>query len=119
MPARRFVLLASPLLGPMTWQAVAAELARRGRTATAPAWPPLSRIVEGFYEALATGLAEALGTSSERLLLVAHSGAGALMPGVVDRLAGRVAGVILVDAILPHRGRSWFDTAPSEMRERL
>jgi pimeloyl-ACP methyl ester carboxylesterase len=119
MPAPRFVLLASPLLGPMAWQAVAAELARRGRAATAPAWPPLSSIADGFYEALAIGLAERLGPPGEQLLLVAHSGAGALAPAVADRLAGRVSGVILVDAILPHPGRSWFDTAPPEMRDRL
>jgi hypothetical protein len=30
-----------------------------------------------------------------------------------------VAGVIFADAILPHPGRSWFDTAPTALREQL
>jgi hypothetical protein len=34
-------------------------------------------------------------------------------------LRTRVAGVVLIDAILPHPGRSWFDTAPREMRDQL
>jgi hypothetical protein len=113
-----FALLHSPLLGPMTWQAVAGDLARRGHAAVAPAWPPLSGIAGGFYGALADGAA-ALAPSADKLLLVAHSGAGALVPSLADRLGGRVAGVIFADAILPHPGRSWFDTAPAEMRERL
>jgi hypothetical protein len=114
-----FVLLHSPLLGPVTWQAVAGDLARRGHAAAAPAWPPLSGIAEGFYGALADGAAAAVAPSTDKLVLVAHSGAGALVPALVDRLGGRVAGVIFADSILPHPGRSWFDTAPAEMRERL
>ncbi|HEY2750413.1 hypothetical protein [Phenylobacterium sp.] len=119
MRAPLFVLLASPLLGPMAWQAVAAELARRGHAASAPAWPRLSTIAQGFYGALADGLIGASGAFPENLLLVAHSGAGALAPVLADQLGGRVAGVIFVDAILPHPGRSWFDTAPEEMRGKL
>ena len=30
-----------------------------------------------------------------------------------------MAGAIYADAILPHPGHSWFDTAPADMRERL
>jgi len=119
MVAPRFVLLHSPLLGPMTWQAVAGELSRRGHRADAPAWPRLSEIIEGFYGALANGLTTAIEASADRLVLVAHSGAGALLPALAERLGERVAGVIFVDAILPHPGRSWFDTAPPEMREQL
>lgn len=119
MTPLRFVLLHSPLLGPMMWQAVARELTRRGHAADAPAWPPLSGIVETFYPALADGLTAGLKPAAERLVLVAHSGAGALLPALAERLGERVAGVIFADAILPHPGRSWFDTAPAEMRERL
>jgi hypothetical protein len=118
MASPGFLLLHSPLLGPMTWRAVAGDLARRGHAADAPAWPPLSSVAEGFYGALADGVA-AIAPSADSLLLVAHSGAGALVPALADRLGERVAGVIFADAILPHPGRSWFDTAPAEMRERL
>jgi hypothetical protein len=53
------------------------------------------------------------------VVLVAHSGAGALIPAVTARLSTPVAGVVFLDAILPHPGRSWFDTAPAEMRDQL
>ena len=115
----RFALLHSPLLGPMAWQGVARELTRRGHAADAPAWPPLSGIVGAFYPALVDGMVAALEPAAERLVLVAHSGAGALLPALAERLGDRVAGVIFADAILPHPGRSWFDTAPAELREQL
>lgn len=119
MTSDRFVLLHSPLLGPMAWEPVAAELARRGREVAVPAWPPLSSIAEGFYGGLIEGLAARLPADGAPLLLVAHSGAGALVPALAARMTAPVAGVIFVDAILPHPGHSWFDTAPADMRERL
>ena len=119
MPTPGFLLLHSPLLGPFAWQGVAVELRRRGHAADAPAWPALSGIVEGYYEGLTAGLAQTLASCADGLILAAHSGAGALVPALAARLGGRVAGVIYVDAILPHPGRSWFETAPAEMRERL
>ncbi|THD63045.1 MAG: alpha/beta hydrolase [Phenylobacterium sp.] len=102
----------------MAWRRVAAELERRGHAAPTPRWPRLSDIVEGFYGALADGVAAELAGEAPALL-VAHSGAGALIPALAARLSSPPAGVILVDAILPHPGRSWFDTAPAEMRQRL
>ena len=115
----RFVLLHSPLLGPLSWRATAAELARRGRAAGTPAWPKLSGIEAGYYDALVEGMAAQLGEAGAGLMLVAHSGAGALVPALSARLGDRVAGAIFADAILPHPGRSWFDTAPAELRQQL
>jgi len=119
MAQPRFVLLHSPLLGPLAWQGVAAELRRRGHAANAPAWPPLSSVLGGYYEDLTAGLADGLAASEDALVLAAHSGAGALTPALAARLGKRVAGVIYVDAILPHPGRSWFETAPTDLREQL
>jgi hypothetical protein len=118
-PRPRLVLLHSPLIGPMAWRGVAAELTRRGLAAEAPAWPKLSAIEEGYYAALADSLGASLADREEPLLLAAHSGAGALIPALAARLPRPPAGVILVDAILPHPGRSWFDTAPPDLRDQL
>ena len=49
-------------------------------------------------------------------VLVAHSAAGALAPAIVAAAEGRVTGVAFVDALLPHPGRSWLDTAPQTLR---
>ena len=119
MAALRIVLLHSPLLGPLAWRQVASELAGRGHAVETPVWLHLSGLADGFYPALVDSLAAALPGGSEPVLLVAHSGAGALIPALAQRLAAPVAGVIFVDAILPHPGRSWFETAPSEMRQKL
>lgn len=118
MTATRFVLLHSPLLGPLTWRAVAAALQANGTKAEAPAWTPLSRVEGGYYETLADDMAAQIAAGEGTPLLVAHSGAGALAPVLAARLP-QVAGVVFVDAILPHPGRSWFDTAPQGLRETL
>ena len=115
----RFVLLHSPLLGPISWLGVAEELRRRGQSAEAPPWLRLSDIGGAYYPALAGAMAAGLAQRPEPVILVAHSGAGALIPELARMAPGKVVGVIFADAILPHPGRSWFDTAPPEMAERL
>ncbi|MDP3491374.1 MAG: hypothetical protein Q8R71_14670 [Phenylobacterium sp.] len=116
----RFVLLHSPLLGPLTWQAVAEDLRGRGAHAETPAWPPLSQVGGDFYRTLATELAGTVDAAGrEPVLLVAHSGAGALVPALAAALSAPVAATILVDAILPHPGQCWLDTAPPGLRQDL
>ncbi|OYW90685.1 MAG: hypothetical protein B7Z13_14310 [Caulobacterales bacterium 32-67-6] len=116
----RFVLLHSPLLGPLTWQAAAADLRGRGARAEAPAWRHLTQIEGGFYHALANDMAQLVdGAGDDPVILVAHSGAGALVPALSAALSAPVAATILVDAILPHPGQSWFDTAPPALRQEL
>lgn len=112
----RIVLLHSPLLGGLAWQAVAANLQARGRAASAPAWPVLSSLAGDFYRSLATALAVELGETPATV--VAHSGAGALIPALGSAWGG-LRGVIFADAILPHPGRSWFDTAPPQLADSL
>ncbi|HSV04593.1 MAG TPA: alpha/beta fold hydrolase [Phenylobacterium sp.] len=107
----RFVLLPSPVLGPYSWRAVAEALGGQ-----VLALPRLSSLGGSYYEQLAEAAAAQI-APGEPAVLVAHSGAGALVPAVAARRA--LAGAILVDAILPHPGRSWFDTAPAELRHHL
>ncbi|UQS21623.1 alpha/beta hydrolase [Amycolatopsis thermalba] len=105
-----FVLVHSPLVGPATWQRVAAELRSRGHRVTTPS---LLGALDGpgpYYPKL-------FDAAAEPGILVAHSGAGALLPGIAARTHAPRA--IFVDALLPHPGRGWFDTAPPELAERL
>ena len=104
MTAPRLVLLHSPLLGPFSWRAVAAELAALGLRPEAPAWPKLSSVATAFYPTLAGALAATLDGGGERpIILAAHSGAGPLAPALVEALTAPLAGVVFVDALLPHR----------------
>lgn len=120
MPAPRLVLIHSPLLGPFSWRPVAAELRGRGVQVETPAFPRFSTVDGDFYPALIASLSASLdGAGRAPAVLVAHSGAGPLVPGLCARLQTPVEGVIFADAILPHPGRSWFDTAPPELLAQL
>lgn len=114
--ASRIVLLHSPLLGGLSWQGVAGELRARGHNAAAPSWSRFADIEADYYRALATGMAATLADGPA--IVVAHSGAGALMPALAAA-SDNVRAVIFADAILPHPGRSWFDTAPPELAASL
>ena len=50
-------------------------------------------------------------------ILVLHSGAGGLAGAIAAQTP--LAGVIFVDAILPHPGASWMATAPAALGEHL
>jgi pimeloyl-ACP methyl ester carboxylesterase len=104
------VLVHSPLVGPMTWRGVADRLRglgyRRVETPEAHAWAAQP----DYYRALAARVAERL--DGEPWVLVGHSGAGGLLPSVAATLGGRARAMVFVDAILPHPGRSWFETTP-------
>jgi hypothetical protein len=120
MSGPRLILLHSPLLGPYSLKATAGDLATLGLAAEAPAWPRLSSVAAGFYPALAQAMAATIdGGGAGPVILVPHSGAGALVPAVAAHLRAPLAGVVFLDSILPHPGRCWFDTAPPETREAL
>lgn len=109
----KLVLLHSPLVGPGSWDALAPVLRRRGHDVVVP---DLSAIVRGsppYYLKLAA-LAASVAQDS---ILVVHSGAGALVPAIAARTA--VRGAIFVDALLPHPGKCWFDTAPPVLNARI
>jgi hypothetical protein len=108
-----FVLVASPLVGPIGWQWVADELTARGRSVVVPdlaapdAPPPVWR---AHVHAIAREIPEGVD-----VVLVGHSGAGRLIPLVAD-LADPNATCIFVDAQLPTSGAlpattdDWFLT---------
>lgn len=112
----RIVLLHSPLLGGLTWQSVAEGLRAQGYAATAASWPRLGGLKGDFYRTLANAMATHL--AGAPVTIVVHSGAGALVPAL-EAACDSIAGVIFADAILPHPGRSWFDTAPPPLADSL
>jgi hypothetical protein len=92
-----FVLVASPFTGPFVWSNVAAELRRRGR-------PVVVHDVDADLDS--------------PVVLVAHSGAGPHLPALAAR-TDAVVGMVLVDALLPHPGRSWAQTVPEAFARKL
>ena len=112
----RLALIHSPLVGPSMWRLVAASLAAQGVSAEAVDYGGVS--APDWYEGAASRIARAI-SGDGPLMLGLHSGAGALAPCLATRLGDRLAGLIFVDALMPHPGRSWFETAPPSLARRL
>lgn len=120
MAAETMVLVHSPLVGPMTWRDVAEVFRRRGVSATAPSLTPALHGGPSFYDGLAAAVVGSVaGLDVRGAVLVVHSGAGGLVPSIVERAPAAFGAVLFVDALLPHPGFSWLETAPPPMAEQL
>jgi hypothetical protein len=102
-----WVLVHSPLVGPMTWEAVARVLRRRGAVALVPDAGGDEEPGSPFWRYHADTVAGALGAVEPGvpLVLAGHSGAGPLLPAVAAALRRPVAAYVFVDAGLPADGR--------------
>jgi hypothetical protein len=130
MDAPHFVLIHAPLVGPLTWALAAAVLRQKGFAVTVPRLPARNlparnlparnlpaRYLPGkpYWQQHAEAVTDALvapnagADTAAPVFLIAHSGAGPLLPIVRQRL-GRPAGAdFFVDALLPEDGKSYLD----------
>ncbi|MGH2721804.1 MAG: alpha/beta hydrolase [Actinomycetota bacterium] len=98
-----FVLVHSPLVGPRTWAPVAATLARRGQRAIVPALRP-GEVTRGpMWSHFADRVAASVGPAIRSIVLVAHSGAGPLLPVIGERVGAEVDAYVFADATIPAR----------------
>ena len=101
-----FVLVHSPLVGPVTWQPVRDELRRRGHPVV------VARIGSDdlpLWSHHADEIAAAILTIPGPAVLVAHSGAGVLLPAAGSRAVRPVGAYVFVDAQIPVDGLSRID----------
>lgn len=117
---RTFVLLHSPLVGPATWGALAPILTAGGSNAVVPDFRNALNGAPPLYFQIARSIVDQMRSASgtDEITLVAHSGAGALVPAIARR-DERIRSVVLVDAVMPHPGKRWLDVAPPELADRL
>jgi hypothetical protein len=106
----RFVLVHSPFVGPVAWQTTAAVLpdavvADYGGV-RGPDW----------YGRVGRAVAGQAGDTAWTAVL--HSGAGDFAPALAAA-SPSLAGLIFIDAILPHPARSILETAPAELAAHL
>jgi hypothetical protein len=111
-------MIHSPLVGSSTWDRCADLLRKIDYEVIAPSLSDALVIGPPYYEPMAGRLAAAVPATADVVAIIAHSGAGALVPAVAERLHARCYG-IFVDAILPHPGKSWLQTAPAQLRAHL
>ena len=116
-----FVLIHSPLVGAVTWQPCMGVLEARGFPVVMPSLAGVLDEGPPYYPKLAARVADVVRVARPRkpLVLVGHSGAGALLPSTAAACEGAAEAAVFVDAILPHPGASWFDTAPPGLRDQL
>jgi Alpha/beta hydrolase family len=111
-----FVLVHSPLVGPLTWATVADELHKRGMQAIAPALPDSGKNTPPYWKHHAEAVVTAAKSipPDQAVVLVAHSGAGVLLPAIREAMVRPVAGYLFVDALLPRNNMSRLDLFESK-----
>ena len=120
--AQTFVLIHSPLVGPITWSLVAEELRQRGRVAVTPSLHDARCSSGAYWQRHVNCVSSALRgvPLHQSVVLVAHSGAGPLLPAIGKAVAQPVAAYIFVDAALPGRdGQSRLDLFDADEAERF
>jgi pimeloyl-ACP methyl ester carboxylesterase len=116
-----FVLVPGAWLGPWVWHKTSGRLAGAGHRVSTPT---LTGLAERRHELTpSTGLDDhvadvitAIEWADEPVVLVGHSYAGLVVAAAADRVPGRVAELVLIDAAVARPGRSFFDDAPPPFR---
>jgi len=110
------VLIHSPLVGPGCWAPVAAALRARGVTALVPDLHDDPGVATPFWQQHARAAAVAITTlpPDRAPVLVAHSGAGPLLPAIRAAAGRAVGGYLFVDAGLPTAGASRLELMAAE-----
>jgi pimeloyl-ACP methyl ester carboxylesterase len=108
----------SPVAGPSTWVYTAEVLQNNGFGCAVPDLTDVATTGPPYYPKYAEAAAAAI-DSGDRVVLIGHSAAGALLPAIAEAVGDRVRGAVFADAMLPQPGRSWFDTAPAGMEAQL
>ncbi len=110
-----FLLVHSPLVGSFTWSLVADELLRRGYQVVVPDLHERFDDQLTYCQQHANAAARAVNAAPiEPVTLVAHSGAGALLPAIRELTERAVEAYLFVDAGLPTNGESWLDMVGRE-----
>ena len=107
-----FALLHSPFLSPSSSLPLANALRDRGAGARILSAKEAFEQDNADYASVADSIIRHL---DGPCTLVAHSGAGGLVSSIAARAGESVRLAIFVDAILPHDGQSWFETAPGAL----
>lgn len=111
-----YVLIHSPLVGPLTWSRVADEIRKRGREVLVPTLEEAPGSNEPFWKQHSDSISQSLaGVHTEiPVILVGHSGAGPLLPVFRQSFPNPILAYVFVDAGIPRNGASRLDLMKSE-----
>jgi len=101
-----FVLIHAPLAGPGTWSLVADELRSRGHDVIVPSLPDAAEAGAPYWPRYAAAVGRSVEElpAERSLMLVAHSGAGLMLPLVRQTTGRPVEAYVFVDAMVPEDG---------------
>lgn len=110
------MLIHSPLVGALTWSVMADQMLRRGLDVVVPLLLDSPGSHEPFWKQHAESVSQALVSVPEDypVTLVAHSGAGPLLPAIRQSIPNPVNAYVFVDAGIPRNGASRLDLMKSE-----
>ena len=111
-----YILIHSPLVGPLTWSRVADELRQRKFDPLVPQLRDSPESKDAWWDQHARSVAKDLVQIPRDTLvtLVAHSGAGPLLPAIRQSILHPVDRYIFVDAGIPRDGATRLDLMKSE-----
>lgn len=113
-----FLCVHSPLTGPATWEPVASRLEARGHTTAVPRLRALGPPYwTGYVDEVVAHVSTHGGPGEDDLVLVGHSGAGALLPPIGTAIG--VDAYLFVDAVLPRPDTSNIATMHPALRAKL
>lgn len=100
MAAPTLLLVHSPLVGPSSWRPLADVARDRGIDAVRPDLTGVAEAVSPQWQHLVdVAVRSAVGPSG--VVVVGHSGAGAVLPAIGERLGRRSRALVFVDAVVP------------------
>jgi pimeloyl-ACP methyl ester carboxylesterase len=109
------VLIHSPLVGTFTWSALALELRARGFEVIVPALTDDETGDTPYWKQHVESVVRALESIDQPIILIAHSGAGMLLPTIRQALRQPVASYVYMDAGIPLDGLSRIDLLEREL----
>lgn len=111
-----YVLIHSPLVGPLTWRLVADQMLQKGLNVSVPTLVDSPESNEPFWKQHAESISQSLAhiPKDTFVTLVAHSGAGPILPVLRESLANPVQAYVFVDAGIPRDGASHLDLIYAE-----
>ncbi len=106
-----YVMIHSPLVGPLTWQLVRREMQQRGLTVIVPELIDHPDSTRPFWQQHAGSIAGSLTLIPQNrdIVWVAHSGAGPLLPILSTMMEHSIVAYVFVDAGIPRDGLSRLD----------
>lgn len=111
-----YVLIHSPLVGGLTWALVANQMRKSGLEVLVPTLNDSPDSEKPYWKQHAESISNSLANISKdySLILVAHSGAGPLLPVVRQTLYNPIHTYVFVDAGVPHNNATRLDLMRSE-----